>query len=84
MVFSFTRWLNWVPGMVAKHGFARSAPQKAMGILKHEAGVVVTGQWELRESGGKMVREFPKDENKTQQCLARDSIKIFFNISCHR
>ena len=54
-------------GTVAKHGFARSAPQKAMGIWKSGAGVVVT-QWELSESCGKIselhVREFAKDENK--------------------
>lgn len=35
-------------GTVAKHGFARSAPQKAMGIWKHGAGVVVTHQWVTR------------------------------------
>lgn len=34
-------------GMAAKHGFARCVSEKAMGVLKHGAGVVVTGQWEL-------------------------------------
>jgi hypothetical protein len=37
--------------MAAKHGFARCAPQKAMGVLKHEAGVVTAHQWEVRELG---------------------------------
>jgi hypothetical protein len=39
---------------VTKHGFARSTPQKAMGILKHEDGVVVTRQWEFSKLGRKI------------------------------
>ena len=42
-------------GMAAKHGFARSAPQKAVGILKHGVGVVATRQWELSELGGEIL-----------------------------
>ena len=41
-------------GMVAKHGFARSVPQKAVGILKNRVGVVVTHQWELSKLGGEI------------------------------
>jgi hypothetical protein len=40
--------------MVAKHGFARSVPQKAVGILKNRVGVVVTHQWELSKLGGEI------------------------------
>lgn len=36
-------------GMSTKQGFARSACQKALGTLKHGAGVVVTHQWEPRK-----------------------------------
>jgi hypothetical protein len=35
--------------MVAKHGFARNVPQKAMGIWKCGAGMAATRQWELVE-----------------------------------
>jgi hypothetical protein len=45
-------------GMEAKHGFARSTPQKAMGIWKRGAGVAMTHQWELSELGGK-ISELP-------------------------
>lgn len=41
--------------MVAKHGFARSAPQKVMRILKRGSGMVVTHQWELSELSGKIL-----------------------------
>jgi hypothetical protein len=41
--------------MAAKHGFARSAPQRAMENLKHGTGVVMTFQWELRELGGEIL-----------------------------
>ena len=41
-------------GTVAKHGFASSVPQKAMGILKCGVGVVVICQWELSKLGGKI------------------------------
>ena len=36
--------LSWVPerSTEAKHGFARSAPQKAMGIWKRGAGMATT------------------------------------------
>jgi hypothetical protein len=44
--------------MEAKHGFARSTPQKAMGIWKRGAGVAMTHQWELSELGGK-ISELP-------------------------
>lgn len=42
-------------GRVAKHGFAKSTPQKAVRILKHAVGMVVTHQWELSELGGKIL-----------------------------
>lgn len=42
-------------GRVTKHGFARSAPQKAVGVLKHGAGMVVTSQWEFRKQGGEIL-----------------------------
>jgi hypothetical protein len=42
--------------MAAKHGFALCAPQKAMGVLKHEAGMVVTRQWELSELDGEILK----------------------------
>ena len=54
-------------GTVAKHGFARSAPQKAMRILKHGVGMVMTCQWVLRELGEIVelwIRESTQDENK--------------------
>jgi hypothetical protein len=38
--------------MVAKCELARSAPQKAVGILKCGFGVVVTRQWEIIKLGG--------------------------------
>ena len=38
-------------GSAAKRGFARSAPQKVMGILKCEVGMVATCQWEFSELG---------------------------------
>ena len=39
-------------GTAAKHGFAREmCTTKAMGVLKHGAGVVVTCQWELSNLG---------------------------------
>ena len=42
--------------MVAKRGFARCAPQKAVGGgLKHVAGVVATCQWELSDLGGEIL-----------------------------
>ena len=41
-------------GTAAKHGFARCAPQKAVGDLKHGADVVITHQWELSELGGEI------------------------------
>jgi hypothetical protein len=41
--------------MVAKCGFARIVPQKAMGILEHGAGMVTTHQWELSELGGEIL-----------------------------
>ena len=44
-------------------------PQKAVGNLKHGAGMVATRQWELRELGGEIlklsVRESPRDENRS-------------------
>ena len=42
-------------GTAAKCGFARCAPQKAMGVLKHGDGVVATHQWELSELGGEIL-----------------------------
>jgi hypothetical protein len=64
-------------GTAAKCGFARSALQKATGILKYGAGVVTTCQRKLSKLGGEIseywVREAPQDENKTAiacQCLA--------------
>lgn len=42
-------------GRVAKHGFAKSTPQKAVRILKHAVGMVVTHQWELSELGGEIL-----------------------------
>jgi hypothetical protein len=49
--------------------------QKAVGIWKPGAGMVVVCQWELSESGGEtselQVREFAQDENKAHHCLAR-------------
>jgi hypothetical protein len=41
-------------GMVVKCGFARSVPQKAVGILKCGVGVVVTHQWDLSELVGEI------------------------------
>jgi hypothetical protein len=38
-------------GMAAKCGFNRCAT-KAIGVLKHGAGMVVTHQWELSKLGG--------------------------------
>jgi hypothetical protein len=40
--------------MTAKCVFARSAPQKAVGVLKHGVGVVITRQWELSELCGEI------------------------------
>ena len=42
-------------GIVAKGGFVRSAPQKAVGTLKHGAVVVATCQWEFSELGGEIL-----------------------------
>jgi hypothetical protein len=39
----------------AKRGYAWYAPQKAVGVLKHGAGVVTTSQWELSELGGEIL-----------------------------
>jgi hypothetical protein len=54
--------------LAAKCGFARSTPQKAMGIWKRGAGVVMTHQWELIELGGEIseprVRESAKMRTK--------------------
>jgi hypothetical protein len=48
-----------------------------MGVLKHEAGMVVTRQWELSELDGEIlklwVRESPQDKNRpviAHQCMA--------------
>ena len=38
-----------------RHEFARCVPQKAMGVLKHGAGMVGTHQWELSELGGEIL-----------------------------
>ena len=38
-------------GNVTKCGFARCAPQKDLGVLKHGAEMVVTHQWELSMLG---------------------------------
>ena len=40
---------------VTKCGFSRSATQKAMGILKHWATMLVTYQWEIRKLGGEIL-----------------------------
>ena len=72
----------------ATHGFARSAPQKAVGIWKCGAGVVVTCQWELSLLGGKIselwVRESSRDENMARWYLASDSVICLFIISRYR
>jgi hypothetical protein len=48
--------------------FARSAPQKAVRVLKYGAVMVLTLQWDLNELGGEIsklwVRKSPQDENK--------------------
>jgi hypothetical protein len=41
-------------GKAAKHGFARGAPQKVLGVLKRGAGVVAKCLWELSKQGGDM------------------------------
>lgn len=41
-------------GRAAERGFARSARQKAVRILKCGVGVVMTCQWELRELVGEI------------------------------
>lgn len=68
--------------MAAKHGFARSALQKAVGIWKHGAGVIVTHQGDLNELSGKIsdlwFRDFTKDENKVHQCLATVNVDCIF------
>ena len=68
-------------GTAAKHGLPRSVPQKAVGILKHGIGMVMTHQWEFSELGGEiselLVRESPGDKSRpviTHQCLASQSI----------
>lgn len=42
-------------GAVAKRGFDKSTPQKAVGVLKHGAGMVMSPRWALRELGGKIL-----------------------------
>ena len=72
-------------GIAAAHcRFPRSAPQKAMGVLKHEAGVVATCQWELSKLGGEIlelwVRKSPQDANSlaiAHQCLAGQPVGAF-------
>jgi hypothetical protein len=54
-VFPSHEWFDWVPERKTKHGFISCAPQKAMGVLKHGAGVVKTHQWELNELGGEIL-----------------------------
>jgi hypothetical protein len=62
--------------MATKCGFAKSAPQKVMGIWKCGAGVVVTHQWEL----SKLVERFwssgseSLQEMRTGQCLVGGTI----------
>ena len=54
-------------GAVAKCEFARSAPQTAMGILKHGADMVATCLWELSKLGGESfgaLSQSPQDENR--------------------
>jgi hypothetical protein len=55
VVFPSHEWFDWVPERKTKHGFISCAPQKAMGVLKHGAGVVKTHQWELNELGGEIL-----------------------------
>ena len=53
-----TYQLDWVPERKverpAKRGFARSAAQKAVGILKHKVDMVVTSKWELSKLVGEI------------------------------
>jgi hypothetical protein len=80
-------------GTVTKLGFARSVPLKALGILRHGAGVAMTHQWELSKLGG--WRDFWSSESVTtrweqasQPTWAYQSsmnyIFFFFTISCNR
>ena len=67
-------------GTAAKHEFARCAPQKVVGVLKHGAGVVMTRHWALRELTIEILelsQRFSKDENRLAiacQCLAGQPI----------
>ena len=57
MVFSFTQWLDWLPERKVQRqsvGLPNVYPEKEMGVLKHQTGVVVTRQWELSELGGEI------------------------------
>jgi hypothetical protein len=57
VVFSFTRWLNWVPERkIWQQSVALREvhPKKAMGIFKCGAGVVLTHQWELSKLDGEI------------------------------
>ena len=62
--------LEWVPQrkVLCQIMFARSAPQKAVRVLKYGAVMVLTLQWDLNELGGEIsklwVRKSPQDENK--------------------
>jgi hypothetical protein len=52
-VFSFTQWLIWVQERkVWLQRVGLPDVYKAVGFLKHEAGVETTHQWELSELGG--------------------------------
>ena len=60
-------------GTAVKHGLARNAPQKALGILKHGAGVVASASWVERFQRS----ESPQDSNRQAiacQCLAGQPI----------
>jgi hypothetical protein len=56
-------------GTAPKRGFARSLPQKSVGIWMYKAGMVTTHQWELNKLGGEIselqVRESPQDKKRS-------------------
>lgn len=71
-------------------GTAKECTQKGVGIWKSGAGIIVTRQWELSESGGKTSelqgRESARDENKAHWCLAGDSVDLpfyYFILQAH-
>ena len=72
-LYVVTQLGSTVKGTVAKHGFARSAPQKAVGIWKRGASMVVTCQWELSELGGEISELWVREsaEMRTGQPASR-------------